>query len=158
MKPERSHPSKSARRILTAFCLAVALPFVGASPVEAAGKVKPTDAEIAAAVEGELSFDASVPANDIDVKTADGIVTLSGKVPNLLARNRANRVVETVKGVRAVSNLITVTPVSRTDDEIHKDVEAALMSDPATNAYAIKTAVKDKVVTLTGTVESWGEK
>jgi osmotically-inducible protein OsmY len=158
MQPERSHPSKSARRIFTAFCLAVPLSLVGASPVQAAGKIKPTDAEITAAVEGELSFDASVPANDIDVKTADGIVTLSGKVPTLLARNRANLVVETVKGVRAVSNAITVTPISRTDDEIHKDVEAALMSDPATNAYVIKIAVKDKVVTLTGTVESWGEK
>lgn len=158
MQPERSHPSKSAGRVFMAFCLAVPLPFVGASPLQAAEKVKPTDAEITAAVEGELSFDASVPANDIDVKTADGIVTLSGKVPNLLAKNRANLVVENVKGVRAVSNAITVTPVSRTDGEIHKDVEAALMSDPATNAYAIKTAVKDKVVTLTGTVESWAER
>ena len=46
----------------------------------------------------------------------------------------------------------------RTEIEIQRDIEDALLADPATDSYEIDVAVKDNVVTLSGTVESIPEK
>jgi osmotically-inducible protein OsmY len=48
--------------------------------------------------------------------------------------------------------------VERTDEDILADVEQALLSDPATELYEVRVRVKDTVVTLNGTVQSWPEK
>ncbi len=118
-----------------------------------------SDVSITDAVEDELFLDMAVPSHLIDVKTADGIVTLSGSVGNLLAKERAARVARIVKGVRAVVNNIDVDPpVLQMDSQIRADVEEALMEDPATDAYEVSVAVDDHVVTLTGEVNSWQEK
>jgi len=118
-----------------------------------------TDASISDAVEDELLLDPNIRAHLIDVTTNEGIVTLSGSVDNILAKRRARRIAEMVKGVRAVVNTITVLPpILRSDNEIKEDVELALMIDPATDAYEIDVGVKDNVVTLSGTVDSWKER
>jgi len=118
---------------------------------------KPTDSEINAAVVNYLLFDSSVPSNEIDIATKDGIVTLSGTAPNLLAKERATMIAEATKGVRSVVNTILVEPVKRTDDEIRSDVEAALQADPVTRSYEIKPTVVLGIVSLRGAVESWQE-
>jgi osmotically-inducible protein OsmY len=99
-----------------------------------------------------------VPAHLIDVQTKDGIVTLSGPVENLLARERATDIVATIKGVRSVINLIDVLWIVRTDDQIRADVELALMDDPATDLFEIDVGVRNGTVILTGKVDSWQEK
>jgi osmotically-inducible protein OsmY len=48
------------------------------------------------------------------VNTRDGIVTLSGWVDNLLAKERAGQIAESVKGVRAVVNRIATTTCALT--------------------------------------------
>lgn len=121
-------------------------------------EVPPTDDQIAIAVEGGLAYDSSIPGNDIDVQAINGIVTLQGEVPNLLAKERAVAVVETVRGVRSIVNNLTVKPVSRSDEQIRVDVAAALLADPATDSYEIDTRVDRGVVALSGTVDSWQEK
>lgn len=131
---------------------------LAASPLPVAAQNTLTDAQINAAVENYILFDSSVPSNDIDNMTADGIVTLSGTAPNLLAKDRATAIAESIRGVRAVVNNIEVKPVVRTDDEVLKDVETALRMDPATNPNPIKSAVSKGVVTLKGTVDSWQQK
>jgi len=50
-----------------------------------------TDRGITTAVEGGLKLDKGVFPNDVDVSTSQGIVTLSGSVDNLLAKERARR-------------------------------------------------------------------
>jgi osmotically-inducible protein OsmY len=49
-------------------------------------------------------------------------------------------------------------PVHRSDIEIQKDVDTALMNDPVVEFYEINARVKDGEVRLTGEVESWAEK
>jgi osmotically-inducible protein OsmY len=112
---------------------------------------------ITLAVETALLNDAGVPAHLVDVSTREGIVTLSGWVDRLLAKKRAGEIAATIKGVRAVINRIAITTV-RPDGEILEDVRAALQADPATDAYEINSIVKDGVVTLFGTVDSWPER
>jgi osmotically-inducible protein OsmY len=138
--------------ILVMILALVAMPALAAKP-------QVTDMSVTDAVEDELAWDSAVPALLIDVVTTDGIVTLSGSVDNILAKERAERIAKTVKGVRAVVNEIHVNPpIQRTDRQIREDVEQALLVDPATDSYEVNVQVNENVVTLSGKVESWQEK
>lgn len=116
------------------------------------------DREISNTVSLELLIDQGVPSHLIDVETIDGVVTLSGTVSNLLARERATEIAETVRGVRSVVNTIEVSTPDRPDQEIAADVERELLTNPVTESWEIFVACEDGRVTLTGTVESWQEK
>lgn len=117
------------------------------------------DLDVLEAVEKELIADPGVLLNNIDVTVAQGIVTLSGTVNNILAKDRATRVAETVKGVRSVVNRIEVDPVVvRSDMELARDVEDALLMNAATESYEIRVSSADGMVTLRGTVDSWKER
>jgi osmotically-inducible protein OsmY len=126
-------------------------------PVLAAEPKDIKDIDITLAVDRQLQIDEGVPAHLIDVRTKDGIVTLSGPVENLLARERAAEIAATVKGVRSVINLIDVLSIIRTDAEIRTDVEHALLDDPATDVFDVRVNVQNGRVTLTGRVDSWQE-
>lgn len=118
------------------------------------------DRTISNAVEEELLFDRAVDLNDIDVWTSEGIVTLKGTVDSILEEERAVRLAETVKGVRSVVERIEVVPARmKSAATLESDVSAALLADPATDAYELTVeAVEEGVVTLNGTVQSWHEK
>jgi osmotically-inducible protein OsmY len=116
----------------------------------------PSDEAITNAIERELSMDGSVTVDEIDVATRQGMVTLTGKVENILARDRATRVAELVKAVRSVDNRLQVVPgTERADDALRLDVESALLADPTTASYAVAVEVEHGAVTLTGTLPSW---
>ena len=118
-----------------------------------------TDQQITDAIEDELAYDKAVPLNDIDIRTTNGIATLSGTVSTILAKERAAQLAETVKGVRSVVNTIDVKPYwGRMDWEIESDVDQALVSDPATESWEIAAEVQNKTVYLSGTVDSWHER
>lgn len=137
---------------LAAFALALVAPPAG-------GQETMTDQGIVDAVENEILFDLSTPLNKIDVSVTDGIVELTGTVNNLLAKDRAGKLAETVKGVRSVSNRIEVRPYwGRMDWQIENDAEEALVYDSATDSWEIDVEVTDNKATLTGTVDSWQEK
>ena len=117
-----------------------------------------TDHGITAAVERGLVFEKGVFPSRVDVSTSEGVVTLSGAVSNLLAKERAVKIAESIRGVRAAIDRITVTPVVRPDADIRKDVLAALRQDPATESYRVGLSVEKSVATLSGTVGSYTEK
>ncbi|MGC9503189.1 BON domain-containing protein [Baaleninema sp.] len=116
------------------------------------------DSEITNAIEVEYRVARGLTASDILVETDEGIVTLSGTVDNLLAFDRAKRIAEMTKGVRAVVNNIEVQPPEISNDALVSDVQAALRADPATEAWEITVDVEDGTAMLGGTVESWQEK
>jgi len=116
------------------------------------------DSDINNAIEYELIVDEMISADALNIETMDGIVTLSGSVSNILAKERAAEIARSIKGVRSVINDIAVKPAERTAAEVQEDVKKALLEDPAADSYEIKAAVKNGTVTLTGEVESWYEK
>jgi len=118
------------------------------------------DDDIADALELELLLDDKLSFNNIDVRVIDGIATLEGEARHLLAKERAARIAEMVKGVRSVVNLVKVRPLTPvTAAQLQNDVESALYSDPATESYEIEVAADSGGnVTLAGEVESWQEK
>jgi osmotically-inducible protein OsmY len=114
------------------------------------------DADITAAIRRELRMDGVADIGAIDVITRDGIVTLAGRVESLLARERAVRVAELVKGVRAVHHRLAVVPrVARDAAALRADIESALREDPVTASHGIAVEVDQGVATLTGAVPSW---
>ncbi|MFW5640976.1 MAG: BON domain-containing protein [Thermodesulfobacteriota bacterium] len=118
-----------------------------------------TDLAITDAVEDEIIIDPAVSTTGIDVSTENGVVTLTGTVNNILAKKRAEKIAETVKGVRAVVNTINVVPpVMRSDMEIRDDIKEALLVNPATESYEVTVNVEDNVVSLEGNVASWQER
>jgi osmotically-inducible protein OsmY len=121
----------------------------------AAGAGEITDRDITWEVMEKLIEDEWVSSHFIDVETNAGIVTLTGPVNNLLEKERTPEVASTVKGVRAVVSRVTVRPVKRTDAQIREDIEQALLDDPATEVYEVSIKVKDGIVTLGGSVDSW---
>ena len=127
--------------------------------VSASAQTALEDINIQDAIEDQFRLDHAVNANNIDISVSDGIVELTGKVNNLKAKERATRITRLVKGVRSVSNRIDVDPPADMGDAtIESKVQRALLNDPATDLYEVDVSVNSKIVTLTGTVESFQEK
>lgn len=159
----RRHPrgSGSARSLTACTVVMAAAIFIWAVAVAAPGlaiEMEVDDTDVSTALTTELLIDEAVDANRISVTTNDGIVTLEGSVATILEKERPARIAETIVGVRGVVNRITVMPSGRTDAEIDDAVQAALLGDPATEAYEVEASVDRGMVTLTGTVGSWQEK
>src|SRR5437660_9191963 len=116
-----------------------------------------TDADIAEAAVRALQWDASVPADKIQVTVSKGWVTLKGEVNWNFEKQDAERVVRRLTGVKGVSNLITVKP-STTPSELKQKIEQALVRSAETDARRIAVEVEGSKVILKGTVRSWAEK
>lgn len=117
-----------------------------------------SDKEITNTITDELLLDPGISSQRIVVDTDNDIVTLSGAVNNILAKDRAVKIAETVKGVRSVINQIQVIAQERPDQAIIDDIKAALHANPHTESFEIKVTANEGKVTLTGTMQSWQEK
>jgi osmotically-inducible protein OsmY len=118
---------------------------------------QPTDDAITNAIKNESQLVPNL-MDDMQISTADGVVTLGGSVPNLLAEQKVLRIARSTRGVRSVIDELTVVPEKRSDAAIKADVRRALNGDVATEAYGLDVDVNDGIVRLTGTVKSWAER
>jgi hyperosmotically inducible periplasmic protein len=69
------------------------------------------DAAITTSIRADFLKDPDLSVLKIDVNTTDGVVTLNGRAENESAKARAARMAQSVKGVRAVRNFLTVKGV-----------------------------------------------
>ncbi len=69
-----------------------------------------TDPSITFAIKSAMIEDDLVRARDINVDTADGVVTLNGTQPSEAARNRAEQLAWRADGVTRVVNKLTIKP------------------------------------------------
>jgi osmotically-inducible protein OsmY len=94
--------------------------------------------------------------NQVEVNTEEHIVTLTGSVPTLEAREHAETIAKRIRGVMTVDNRIKVRPSGRTDEQIRDEVKAALDSRTSLKDFPsdLKAEVSDGVVTLTGQATS----
>lgn len=146
-----------------------------------------TDTGITTAVNARLAADDEVSTYNIDVETADGVVTLTGEVNDARARERAIELARNTDGVRDVIDRITVAggatpktgsdanlpategqrgPVAPPDPQgdptanvvLTSKVKTRLLADKTIPGLKIGVDSRDGVVTLTGTVSSEAEK
>ena len=115
-----------------------------------------TDADIAEAAIRALQWDASAPADKIQVTVSKGWVTLKGEVNWNFEKQDAERVVRRLTGVNGVSNLITVKP-STTPSELKNRIEDALVRNAKVDAKKITVEVQGSTAILKGTVRAWVE-
>lgn len=116
------------------------------------------DREITQAIETQFKIQKGVPFDRIEVETQDGVVTLTGVVFHVLAKERASEIAGAVRGVVGVVNRISVEPPERTDASIKDDISRVFYRNPATEGRGLRATVRDGQVILVGTVESSREK
>jgi osmotically-inducible protein OsmY len=117
-----------------------------------------TDEEIADGVRRGLDRDVRIVNPDtISVAVTNGVVSLSGTVPNARLRIAAEEDAWNVPGVADVMNDIAVAPPTppRTDADIAADVRKALVTDPHVNPSNIEVRVTGGTVYLNGTVPNY---
>lgn len=123
-----------------------------------AAEIELSDANITRAVEVDIRDHELISDHLIDVDTENGIVSLTGSVDHILARERAEEIAGSIRGVRSVVNRLEVRPVAREDSEISGAIKAALTAEATVDASDITFDVKVGIVTVSGEVSSYPEK
>jgi osmotically-inducible protein OsmY len=115
------------------------------------------DRELAEQIAAALNRNSAVRPGEIDVKVAEGTVTLSGTVSSRNARRAAVETAELTMGVTEVEDRLVV---GEPEIELHSDLEIEAMVrdqlywDSRVEEKRIQVEVEDAVVTLSGEVAS----
>ncbi len=115
------------------------------------------DTEIAQSVLNAFNWHASIPKDRITVTVAKGFVTLEGQLEWNYQKRAAEDSVRNLRGIRGVSNQITLKPRVQAADVKNK-IEAALRRNAEFDAKKIVVETSDGSVTLRGNVRSWVER
>ena len=122
------------------------------------GDKKLSDADIAKRALDILAWDVLVPSDKLQVKVADGWITLSGKAAWNYQRLAAEKAVRKLSGVTGVSNNILVEPRVQAGD-VRKNIVDALKRHAEVEANKIKVDVLDSgTVAIDGYVDDWDER
>ncbi len=121
--------------------------------------IEKTDHEIMQAVKDAFIYDPRVISFNPEVTVKEGVVTLSGSVDNLRAKQAAEQDAKNVVGVIHVNNNLIVRPrFIPDDDELESAVSASLRKDPIIDKWQIETVADHGIVYLNGSVDSYFEK
>jgi hyperosmotically inducible protein len=137
---------------LSALLVIVAAPVVAFASGE-------TDRKIEDAAKASYNY-RTVLEDHVKVKARDGVVTLSGTVQDQDEKTLAQDTVENLPGVTAVKNDIKIEAAvpEHSDGWIALKIRSRLLTKANVSATATKVAVKDGVVTLTGTADNQAQK
>ncbi|AQT70137.1 Osmotically-inducible protein Y precursor [Anaerohalosphaera lusitana] len=87
----------------------------------------------------------------LDVKVENGVVSVGGEVKSITEKRIAEKIAESIAGVRSVRNEIEVSvKIDRPDSELAAEIRQNMKYDPYLNAQSIDVAVKDGVAVLSG--------
>jgi hyperosmotically inducible protein len=178
LKSTRNREKGSGRTIF-AFALLVFLAIVvyfvatrNSSVQNAYSSIKEStqDAATTSRVRTALLLSKQVSPFDVKVQTLQGAVTLEGQVPSEQVKNVAGAIAQDTSSVKQVRNNLSINPTTeRNPDREHlgervADLEIQTLVSDALSKNAdladkhIATVVKNKSVTLSGTVQSVGQK
>lgn len=115
------------------------------------------DSEIARAAVEALKYELPYSHENFKVVVKSGWVTLEGSAEWEYQRNRAEAAIRKVKGVKGISNLVTLKP-RVTPTEVKSQIEAALKRMVEVDANRVNVTAVGGEVILTGTVRSWAER
>jgi osmotically-inducible protein OsmY len=115
------------------------------------------DPEIARDVVAELRTWLPVSSKNIKATVKNGWVTLEGEVEWNYQREYAEQAVRRIKGVRGISNLISLKPRAQPED-IKRKIEEAFKRSAEIDANRITVEAHGSEIVLKGTVRSWAER
>jgi osmotically-inducible protein OsmY len=148
---EKWDAERAAQRVAGVTALAVEM------DVKLAFGDERTDADIANAATLALQWSTYLPKGKVRVMVEKGWLTLSGTLDWEYQRQNAEGAVRYLMGVTGISNLIAVKPTVSIS-AVNADIEAALKRRATADAQKISVDILGTDVTLTGTVQSWGER
>ncbi|MEM8816209.1 MAG: BON domain-containing protein [Pseudomonadota bacterium] len=85
----------------------------GSSGSKPGASEETSDSDISAEIKNRYRREPQIDVFDVNIRTVDGTVTLSGRVDSYEARDQAYRLARQTEGVRAVVNQIRVMDRSR---------------------------------------------
>jgi osmotically-inducible protein OsmY len=124
-----------------------------ANDIEVRLKLARTDTDIANDVVRALELRSTIP-DTIQAAVHNGHVTLTGRVDWLFQSREAEKTVRHIRGVRDVSNRISVAPRAVERDIRHRIVQALHRNANIDARHIAVTLAGDRVV-LTGNVGNW---
>jgi len=126
--------------------------------VQTPGTPGQNDTDLAAAGRTALKWDVDVPDDRIEVIVRHGAVTLKGSVDYWYQKRSAGDRVMGISGVSAINNHITVVPPRTSDPDIRANIEKAVERRIPLAARHVTVEVKDGIVTLSGSVQFYGDR
>lgn len=149
---EKLRAETAAKRVLGVYAIANDL------KVKLPGASERDDTDIARAALDALRWHTLIPEDRIKVVVKSGWVSLEGEVDWQYQKESAERLVESLTGVRGVTDNVTVRPKLR-PDQIQSRIESALQRTASLDARKIhvETTMGGKVV-LRGAVRTWAER
>jgi osmotically-inducible protein OsmY len=115
------------------------------------------DTDIAKAASSALRWNANLPSDHVIVKVESGWATLSGELGYEYERQAAERDVRYLRGVKGITNLITVRPHVEAKD-LKKKIEDSFKRQATLDAQRVRVEVDNGDVTLRGLVRSLAER
>jgi osmotically-inducible protein OsmY len=115
------------------------------------------DPEIARDAVAALKSQLPLSSEKIKVVVKNGWITLEGQVEWQYQRNTAESAVRRIKGVKDVTNSITLKPTAK-PSEIKKKIQEAFRRNAEVDSNRIQVEADGGVVVLKGTVRSWMER
>ena len=114
-----------------------------------------SESDVLRQVRDELAHDAVLSQEDIDVRVAAGLVTLSGAVASLPKRIAAARLAARVAGIYVLNELVVRLPIDhhRRDVDVAHDATVALIDDVDLREKGLQVRVRDGWLWLLGTVD-----
>lgn len=121
-------------------------------------------------VKSAFSLSKRLSAYEINIEAKDGVVTLTGQVPSDVDKELAGNVAKDIPDVKTVENQIQVNSGIKpsessvregmrvADLEIRANLNERLMSSQGLQGQSIQANVQDRIVTLTGRVETPAQK
>jgi osmotically-inducible protein OsmY len=115
------------------------------------------DPDIARDAVAALKAELPISHDRIKVIVKDGWVTLEGAVEWQYQKNTADSAVRKVKGVKGVTNVITMKPKVQ-PSELQRKIMAAFKRNAEVDANRVTVEANGSEVILKGTVRSWIER
>ena len=141
---------------------------VGPAPASAGVTEQASRGWITTKIQAQYFADSDVKGRNIDVTTANGVVTLSGTVDNESTRRRAIEIARSTDGVREVEDRLRIETAGApradsesakvSDDDIADRIEAKYYRDENVGSNDIDVSANAGVVTLSGTVDTESER
>jgi osmotically-inducible protein OsmY len=116
-----------------------------------------TDGDIATTAANQIKWITSIPTGKVQLTVSDGWITLEGELEWWFEKNEAERAVQSLAGVKGVTNEIKIKP-KVSAPVIELDIERAFERNALLEDRHIEVAVSGTKVTLRGTVSNYSER
>jgi osmotically-inducible protein OsmY len=116
-----------------------------------------SDGDIAAAAANHIGWSSKVPTDSVKVTVRESWITLEGEVEWWYQRDAAEDLVRHLRGVKGVTNLISIKPKANAM-EVENAIKAAFKRNALVDANKIQVEASDSKVTLFGKVRNYAER